>query len=298
MPRPRRSDPRSPVTVPSGSRPGGLRRVFGAFPTGVTAVAGLAEGSPLGIAASSFTSVSLDPPVVSVCTAHSSTTWPRLRHIPRVGISVLGAHQEDACRRLGGRGDDRGGKFATLRWRATEGGAVFVEGASAWLECSVYREVTVGDRDIVLLLVRGSPATRRSRRWSSRGTGSTGSSPEGAAAMTVEFISLINVWESSELYPPSRWGAGRPRTSGGTRAAWRTAGSTTRWSPTTPPATTRSPCRPRSQPDHRIKPIVALRPNTMQADRRRAEPGDARPAQRRPRGGAHHHRRRRRRAAP
>jgi flavin reductase (DIM6/NTAB) family NADH-FMN oxidoreductase RutF len=132
-----------------------LRRVFGAFPTGVTAVAGLADGSPLGIAASSFTSVSLDPPVVSVCTAHSSTTWPRLRHLPRVGISVLGAHQEDACRRLGGRGDDPRGadKFATLRWRAAEGGAVFVEGASAWLECSVYREVTVGDHDIVLLLV-------------------------------------------------------------------------------------------------------------------------------------------------
>jgi flavin reductase (DIM6/NTAB) family NADH-FMN oxidoreductase RutF len=127
-----------------------LRRVFGAFPTGVTAVAGLADGSPLGIAASSFTSVSLDPPVVSVCTAHSSTTWPRLRQVPRVGISVLGAHQEDACRRLGARGEDR---FATLRWRATEEGAVFVEGASAWLECSVYREVTVGDHDIVLLLV-------------------------------------------------------------------------------------------------------------------------------------------------
>jgi flavin reductase (DIM6/NTAB) family NADH-FMN oxidoreductase RutF len=150
--------PESPSLSPSLSAvpaQAELRRVFGAFPTGVTAVAGLADGSPLGIAASSFTSVSLDPPVVSVCTAHSSTTWPRLRHTPRVGISVLGAHQEDACRRLGGRGDDLRGadKFATLRWRATEGGAVFVEGASAWLECSVYREVTVGDHDIVLLLV-------------------------------------------------------------------------------------------------------------------------------------------------
>jgi flavin reductase (DIM6/NTAB) family NADH-FMN oxidoreductase RutF len=127
-----------------------LRRVFGAFPTGVTAVAALAGGGPLGIAASSFTSVSLDPPIVSVCTAHSSTTWPRLRQVPRVGISVLGAHQEEACRRLGGRGLDR---FATLRWRATADGAVFVEGASAWLECSVFREVAVGDHDIVLLRV-------------------------------------------------------------------------------------------------------------------------------------------------
>jgi flavin reductase (DIM6/NTAB) family NADH-FMN oxidoreductase RutF len=142
-----------------------LRRVFGAFPTGVTAVAALADGSPLGIAASSFTSVSLDPPVVSVCTAHSSTTWPRLRRVPKVGISVLGAHQEDACRQLSARSADarsadgqgadarEANKFATLRWRATDGGAVFMEGASAWLECSVYREVTVGDHDIVLLLV-------------------------------------------------------------------------------------------------------------------------------------------------
>jgi flavin reductase (DIM6/NTAB) family NADH-FMN oxidoreductase RutF len=127
-----------------------LRRVFGAFPTGVTAVAALADGRPLGIAASSFTSVSLDPPLVSVCTAHSSTTWPRLRQAARVGISVLGAHQEEACRRLGTRGEDR---FATLRWRASDDGAVFVEGASAWLKCSVHREVTVGDHDIVLLLV-------------------------------------------------------------------------------------------------------------------------------------------------
>jgi flavin reductase (DIM6/NTAB) family NADH-FMN oxidoreductase RutF len=146
------SSPGSLSGAPPGASPGQaeLRRVFGAFPTGVTAVAGLADGGPLGIAASSFTSVSLDPPVVSVCTAHSSTTWPRLRRLPRVGISVLGAHQEDACRLLGGRGADR---FATLGWRATEGGAVFVDGASAWLECSVYREVTVGDHDIVLLLV-------------------------------------------------------------------------------------------------------------------------------------------------
>jgi len=127
-----------------------LRRVLGAFPTGVTAVAALVGQAPLGIAANSFTSVSLVPPIVSVCVGHSSTTWPRIRDAGRLGISILGAHQEDACRQLSGRAADR---FATLRWRASDGGAVFVEGASAWLECSVDSVVTAGDHDVVLLRV-------------------------------------------------------------------------------------------------------------------------------------------------
>ncbi len=130
--------------------PAELRRVFGTFPTGVTAVAAFAGGVPLGLAASSFTSVSLDPAFVSVCIAQSSRTWPRLREIPRLGISVLGAHQEGASRRLAAPGDDR---FAALPWRVTNGGAVFVEGSSAWLECSVHQEVSVGDHTVVILRV-------------------------------------------------------------------------------------------------------------------------------------------------
>src|ERR1035438_2325366 len=141
------------VTAMSNVRvhdPAELRRVFGTFPTGVTAVAAFAGGAPLGLAASSFTSVSLDPPIVSVCIAQSSRTWPRLREIPRLGISVLGAHQEDASRRLAARGNDR---FAALPWRVSAGGAVFVEGSSAWLECSVHQEVSVGDHTVVILRV-------------------------------------------------------------------------------------------------------------------------------------------------
>jgi flavin reductase (DIM6/NTAB) family NADH-FMN oxidoreductase RutF len=128
----------------------GLRRVFGTFPTGVTAIAAFAGEAPLGIAASSFTSVSLSPPIVSVCIGHSSSTWPRIRGVPRIGISVLGGHQEEACRRLAARDVDR---FASLPWRAAASGAVFVEGSSAWLECSVHQEVPVGDHDVILLRV-------------------------------------------------------------------------------------------------------------------------------------------------
>jgi flavin reductase (DIM6/NTAB) family NADH-FMN oxidoreductase RutF len=127
-----------------------LRRVFAAYPTGVTAVAALVGNVPRGIVASSFISVSLDPPLVSVCVAHASTTWPVLRRAGRLGISVLGAHQQLVCRQLSARGGDR---FAALSWWATAAGAVLVSGASAWLDCSIERHVPAGDHDIVLLRV-------------------------------------------------------------------------------------------------------------------------------------------------
>ncbi|HLV76167.1 flavin reductase (DIM6/NTAB) family NADH-FMN oxidoreductase RutF [Actinomadura hallensis] len=127
-----------------------LRRVYGAFPTGLSVVAGLVSGEPAGIAASSFVAVSLDPPLVSVCVGHASTTWPRLRTLPRIGISVLGAHQEAAGRRIGARRPDR---FATVPWRATPGGSVLIAGAPAWYECSVERQIPAGDHDIVVFRV-------------------------------------------------------------------------------------------------------------------------------------------------
>ncbi|MFI0408095.1 flavin reductase family protein [Actinomadura sp. 3N508] len=127
-----------------------LRRVYGAYPTGVAAVAGLIHGRPVGMAASSFVPVSLDPPLVSVCMAHTSTTWPLLRDLPHIGISVLGAHQEEAGRRLGTRGGDR---FAGVPWRSTASGCVLIEGAAAWYDCTVEQRIRSGDHDIVVLRV-------------------------------------------------------------------------------------------------------------------------------------------------
>ncbi|MBV9593882.1 MAG: flavin reductase family protein [Actinobacteria bacterium] len=138
------------MTVTTALDPARLRRVFGAFPSGVTAIAALIGGRPVGLAASSFTSVSLDPPLVSVCVAHSSTTWPVLRPAPRVGVSVLSAGQEDACRRLSARDGDR---FAALDWRSHDSGAVVLADAGAWLECSIEQQVRAGDHDIVILRV-------------------------------------------------------------------------------------------------------------------------------------------------
>lgn len=130
--------------------PATLRRVLAAFPTGVTALAALVDGEPVGIAANSFTSVSLDPPLVSVCVATTSSTWPKLRRATRLGVSVLSHEQEEASRSLASRGVDR---FAGLSWRATDDGAILLDGASAWFDCSVEREIRAGDHEIVLLNV-------------------------------------------------------------------------------------------------------------------------------------------------
>jgi flavin reductase (DIM6/NTAB) family NADH-FMN oxidoreductase RutF len=136
--------------------PARLRQVFAAFPTGVAAVAAVIDGEPTGLAANSFVSVSLDPPLVSVCIAHTSTTWPALRTADRLGISVLGDHQESASRQLSSRD---GARFAGLSWRVTGDGAVLVSEASAWLDCSLEQEIPAGDHDIVLLRVHDLGAT-------------------------------------------------------------------------------------------------------------------------------------------
>lgn len=138
------------MTVVQVLDPAELRRVYGAFPSGVTAVAALIDGDPVGLAASSFTSVSLDPPLVSVCIADTSTTWPVLQRAPRLGISVLAAEHETAGRQLAGRSERR---FDELDWRATDDGAVLLDRASAWLDCSVVQEVPAGDHDIIVLQV-------------------------------------------------------------------------------------------------------------------------------------------------
>lgn len=127
-----------------------LRRVFAAYPTGVAALAAAPGGRPVGMAANSFTTVSLDPPLVSVCVAHSSATWPVLRESARIGISVLAADQEWVSRQFAAKGVDR---FAGVGRRELADGSLVLDGAAAWFDCSVADEVRAGDHDIVVLRV-------------------------------------------------------------------------------------------------------------------------------------------------
>ncbi|WP_182379109.1 flavin reductase family protein [Nocardioides sp. WS12] len=130
--------------------PVALRRAFGVFPTGVVALAADVDGEPVGLAASSFTTVSLDPPLVSVSVAHTSKTWPDLRRARHFGVTVLADHHGSLCRQLSGPVAER---FAGIALTVADDGAVTLDEGLVRFSCSLYREVEAGDHVIVLLKV-------------------------------------------------------------------------------------------------------------------------------------------------
>lgn len=152
-----RPTPAAPASPPNGRPAGGpggqhFRNVLGRFATGVVAITALdpVTGEPCGLAANSFTSVSLDPPLVAFCVAHTSTSWPRLRSAGRLCVNVLAEHHEPVSRQLAARGGD---KFAGLTWTSSPGGSPVLDGALAWIDCSVEAEHLAGDHLIVVARV-------------------------------------------------------------------------------------------------------------------------------------------------
>lgn len=130
--------------------PSTLREAFGHFPSGVVAIAAEVEGVRQGLAASTFVPVSLDPPLVSFCVQNTSTTWPKLKRVPRLGISVLGEAHDEAARALAAKTGDR---FAGLQTVSRTSGAVFIEGTGLWLESAIEQLIPAGDHTIVVLRV-------------------------------------------------------------------------------------------------------------------------------------------------
>ncbi len=129
-----------------------FRSVLGRFATGVVAITALdpVDGRPCGLAANSFTSVSLDPPLVAFCVAHTSTSWPRVRGAKALTVNVLAEDQQAVCAQLATRGGD---KFAGLEWTGSPGGNPVLDGALAWMDCVVEAEHPAGDHMIVVARV-------------------------------------------------------------------------------------------------------------------------------------------------
>ena len=125
-----------------------FRQVLGHFATGVTVITAAAAEGPVGLAVNSFTSVSLDPPLVAFCAALSSSTWPSIRAAGHFCVNIVAEDQEDVCRVFATKGADR---FTTVGWRqATHSGAPILDRVLAWIDCEIDAEHAAGDHIIVV----------------------------------------------------------------------------------------------------------------------------------------------------
>lgn len=143
-----RRQPREAVEFRAGSDPRTLRDAMGCFATGITIVTARdTDGAPAGLTANSFTSVSLDPPLLLVCVANTSGTAPVLRGAAHFGVNVLQIGQQPASTRFATKGEDR---FANLPWAPGETGVPLLAGSLVSFECERDSLQEAGDHFILI----------------------------------------------------------------------------------------------------------------------------------------------------
>ncbi len=136
--------------------PAQFRQVLGHFPTGVAVVTAMHEGAPVGLSIGSFTSVSLDPPLVAFFPSKTSTSWPVIEASGAFCANVLAEDQEELSRLFAGKAED---KFAGIGWRPGPTGSPVLDGVLAWIDCDIERVEEAGDHWYVLGRVRDLAAT-------------------------------------------------------------------------------------------------------------------------------------------
>lgn len=124
-----------------------FRRILGHYPTGVCAVTAIVGGAPAAMVVGSFTSVSLDPPLVAFLPDRRSTSWPKIESAGRFCVNVLAAQQESLCRALSSKAAD---KFDAIPYRLSDSGLPIFEGIVAWIECDLYAVHEAGDHFIAI----------------------------------------------------------------------------------------------------------------------------------------------------
>ena len=127
-----------------------MREVMGHFASGVTVVTADTDAGPIGFTCQSFSSLSLDPPLVAFAPARSSRTWPRLREIGRFCVNVLSEGQDDVSQNFARSAPD---KFAGVPWNPSAHGAPVLDDVVAWIDGELWAEYDGGDHTIVVARV-------------------------------------------------------------------------------------------------------------------------------------------------
>jgi 3-hydroxy-9,10-secoandrosta-1,3,5(10)-triene-9,17-dione monooxygenase reductase component len=124
-----------------------FRTVLGHFATGVVIVTAVDGDEPVGMACNSFTSVSLEPPLVLFCAAKSSTTWPRIQAAGKWAANILDDDGEETCRLFAQKGADR---FTRAAYSPGRTGSPILDDALAFVDCETIAEHDAGDHLLVV----------------------------------------------------------------------------------------------------------------------------------------------------
>ena len=127
-----------------------LRRALGQFATGVTVVTAApadADGAQVGVTINSFTSVSLDPPLVLWCLDRAASCVSAFRTAEHFCINVLNRDQRHLCDRFAATTGD---KFTGLDVGVGVGGVPLLAGCLAWFECARHDAFDAGDHTVIL----------------------------------------------------------------------------------------------------------------------------------------------------
>jgi flavin reductase (DIM6/NTAB) family NADH-FMN oxidoreductase RutF len=127
--------------------PAEFRKVLGNYPTGVCINTAMDEGKPAGMVVGSFTSISLDPPLVGFFPDKSSTSWPLIEKAGHFCVNVMTSNQGPVCRAVSAKGE---AKFAGVEYLISEHNLPVIAGTIATIECKLYSVTEAGDHWFVL----------------------------------------------------------------------------------------------------------------------------------------------------
>ncbi|MFJ2605392.1 flavin reductase family protein [Streptomyces sp. NPDC091279] len=139
------------LTAASLASPDLLRSVFRRHAAGVAVITARAESGPVGFTATSLSSVSAEPPMLSFGVATGASSWPAIAATDHIGVHLLGEHQHELAATFARSGADRFGSPTV--WREGPEGVPVLDGVQAWLVCRIVGRVPAGDHRIVLAQV-------------------------------------------------------------------------------------------------------------------------------------------------
>jgi len=178
--------------------PRALREAFGSFTTGVTVVTTHdTQNIPLGFTANSFTSVSIDPPLVLVCMANSSANYEVLVKADRFAINILSEQQKEVSNTFARPVVDR---FSTVNWRKGPHGSPILDDVSAWFDCSSYKQVEAGDHIILIGKVEAFEANAAPGLGYSRGAYVTPSMEAESISQRTDVVVSALIEHSGDVF--------------------------------------------------------------------------------------------------